>query len=349
MYRPRIRHKDYVRNQPCDPEQLRNPETGFCKKCKSFQMSDLLEYCRKLGVQVHPRDTIKEICDKIFRKVGLEGQNRFDEYVSNLLGIEPVMQQVIQEPQVRSPAATPLGFTDYASTRPKAQPVAQQPEVRYPLGFTDYAPAQTRAQPRAQLKTQPVARPAAPPSGLSEENKHRPEKLFKRSSPSKAPKIVLTPFLFLVDKEGKMPNSPKYTKDYLLGNEEYNDNESAKLAREISQRLINIQKTLQELQNKEGHDTPVTLFFRNEDKDIKITPKFMQVIKDRLLPELIQEGNFEIDLILKTSDLEERGYLRFGARKRIREPPVSSRAKDDQDDQISVDEFTESFRKQATI
>jgi hypothetical protein len=90
--------KKYKTDEPCGPSQLRNPEankkTGrhHCKECSGFGLDELEKYAKKIGIQVERGDRKKDLCEKIFERVGLRGQNVFDKIVSGAIGIPTAVQ-----------------------------------------------------------------------------------------------------------------------------------------------------------------------------------------------------------------------------------------------------------------
>ena len=97
--------KAYKSDEPCKSTQLRNPEpnkkTGrhHCKECMGFTVKDLETYARKIGgVEIERGDTKQDLCNKIFARVGLRGQNQFDKIVSGILGIPAAEEEFLTPP-----------------------------------------------------------------------------------------------------------------------------------------------------------------------------------------------------------------------------------------------------------
>jgi len=123
--------KQYKSDLPCGATQLRNPvankKTGrhHCKECEGFTVRDLEGYARTIGVATDRYDTKQDLCNKIFDRVGLRGQNVFDKLVSGVLGIPPA-EAAFQAPPYQAPL-------------PYQAPVLGRPQTAFP--FAPAAPA----------------------------------------------------------------------------------------------------------------------------------------------------------------------------------------------------------------
>jgi len=110
MYKPG-KLKARAKGKPCKTTQLRNPDTGNCKECMGFKVPELEGYARKIDVPIERGDTKQDLCNKIFNKVGLRGQNEFDKIISGMIGIPPA-EEIILGP-VRPILRTKTMFVPY--------------------------------------------------------------------------------------------------------------------------------------------------------------------------------------------------------------------------------------------
>lgn len=71
------------KNQPCDYNQIRNPETHTCKACSTFSEMDLREFALTLEVKLNDNMDKKKICETIKQTLPAEKLRQIDMIIRN--------------------------------------------------------------------------------------------------------------------------------------------------------------------------------------------------------------------------------------------------------------------------
>lgn len=85
------------RDKYCDTNQLRNPDSGFCKKCEAFTLDELAAFCVALRIPMSKHDSKEMLCKRIFTKLSPEERNAFNS-----------IYQALQNGSAPPTASTPM-------------------------------------------------------------------------------------------------------------------------------------------------------------------------------------------------------------------------------------------------